>query len=82
MKIYIQEVQSGKFFTGDQRWSGRAEDAYAFGSSIAALNFCQQMEREQPDKQFIMRFNRPDALTGLRVHEGRKAVEPISSHAA
>ena len=77
MKIFIQEVRSGKFYTGDQGWSRQPEKAYAFSNSIAALNFCQQMEREEPDKQFIMRFERPDSHLGLRIHEGRKLEEPI-----
>lgn len=73
MKIFIQEVRSGEFYTGDKGWSRQAQEAYAFSSSVAALNFCQQMEREQPEKQFIMRFERPDANRGLRIHEGRNA---------
>ncbi len=78
VKIFIQEVRSGKFFSGVKGWSARTDNAYAFPSSIAALNFCQQMEREQPGKQFIMRFERPDSLRGLRVFEGR-TFEAISA---
>ncbi|MBA4149341.1 MAG: hypothetical protein H0X66_14595 [Verrucomicrobia bacterium] len=77
MKIFIQEVRSGEFYTGDKGWSCQPDEAYAFSSSIAALNFCQQMEREQPDKQFIMRFERADANRGLRIREGRKFEAPL-----
>ena len=66
MKIFIQEVRTGEYYSGDQEWSRDTGDAYAFSSSIAALNFCQQMEREQPENQFIMRFDIMCAFGALR----------------
>jgi hypothetical protein len=69
VKIFVQELQSGTYFAGGQKWTLNPADAYAFSSGLSALNFCYQLEKEQPRSRFIMRFERPDGNRSLSIAE-------------
>ena len=65
VKIFVQNVRTKEFFTGQRQWSANPDKAFTFANGHSAMEFCHLAEKASPGILLMLRFETPEKIGDL-----------------